>query len=77
MTGAVEIRPGRPLPLLVPTERITARRVTASFFTVLQCEPVLGRVLTDADDVRGCASPAVVLERRSFAPSRARGRRRR
>jgi len=35
--------------------------VSGAFFETLGVQPALGRVLTDADDVRGCASPAVVL----------------
>jgi putative ABC transport system permease protein len=35
--------------------------VTGGFFSTLGVGPELGRVLTDADDVKGCANPAVVL----------------
>jgi predicted permease len=35
--------------------------VTGGFFSTLGVQPALGRLLTDADDRQGCASPAVVL----------------
>jgi len=35
--------------------------VSGTFFDTLGVGPAVGRVLTPADDVRGCASPAVVL----------------
>jgi putative ABC transport system permease protein len=35
--------------------------VSGDFFNVLGIKPVLGRVLTDADDRRGCGAPGVVI----------------
>jgi putative ABC transport system permease protein len=41
-------------------ERITARRVTASFFAVLQSEPMLGRVFTRHEDRPGGDRVAII-----------------
>lgn len=41
-------------------ERITARRVTASFFTVLRSEPVLGRVFSAEEDRPGGERVAII-----------------
>src|SRR5689334_6490812 len=35
--------------------------VSGDFFNVLGITPILGRVFTDADDVKGCASPGAVI----------------
>ena len=56
-----------PLPATAPCspgagqpERITARRVTASFFDVLQSEPVLGRVFRPDEDRPGGDRVAII-----------------
>jgi putative ABC transport system permease protein len=47
--------------------------VSGEFFNVLGVRPMLGRVFTQADDVRGCGAPGVVLShafwRREFGAS--------
>ena len=55
-----------------PAERLQGRHVTSNFFRVLGVHPILGRDLTDADDVAG-APPVVMLAhdfwRTAFAAS--------
>jgi predicted permease len=40
---------------------VSALLVSGGFFDVLGVRPALGRLLTPADDVKGCATPSVVL----------------
>ncbi len=43
------------------SQRAQGLWVSGDFFTTLQIEPVLGRLSTSADDMRGCAAPGAVI----------------
>src|SRR6202050_3091101 len=43
------------------THRVDGLYVSGDFFRVLGVQPILGRLLTQEDDQRGCGSPGVVI----------------